>query len=483
MRPDKRFHSRRINFLEDATSCHLDRRERSCGEKSVAKIPPNVGMTTSEGVLGTAQTIPALAVALIVAMLASSIPAGAQFVFGPPVDPSELFEELPLGAVSAPTVRDDQLELFYSTFGDIWRATRTTTANKFSDPRRVTSISTVEYVEESPFLSADGLRVYFARRLAQGSNRSEVMCASRPNLNAPFGVPVALGPDGTNRFVGKLGSLSVDELVVYLEVIRDPKGLSNQTDIAFSTRASAGDRFDGWTYIDSVNTSGQESRPTLSRDGFNLFFSRASQGAPGIIFSSGRDSLEEPFQAPHGVQGVNVSGTSAQDPFLLSNGARLYFVQDDLLVYSNRVLSGAYALEPVTALRGQDFQIPIYVHTSEQDIRVFTFTFFMLNPNAFTFLGVVPNERLGVRSFSATFPIPALLRIDYESATPLKGTGENEEVARLKFHALETATLGTRQYSLSGQGSLNGVSVPGTPSSQIQTQDPTVPARGLLRLR
>jgi hypothetical protein len=410
-------------------------------------------------------------------------PSASQFVFNPPVPPETLFDELPLGTISAPTVRDDQLELYYSTFGDIWRATRSSIFDPYEPPARVPALSTSQRAEESPFLSPDGLRIYFSRRLLPGSNRSEVMCVSRPTLAAPFGAPVSLGPDGNRPFEGKLGSLSADELTVYLEVIRNNKGLTDQTDIAFSTRGSMGDRFGPWTFIPSVNTSDLENRPALSRDGFNLFFSRVFPGASGVIFSAGRDTLEDPFQTPVGVQGVNIGGNSARDPFLIASGARLYFVQNDHLVYSDRVLTGEYALEPVTALRGQDFQIPIYVNTTEQDIRIFNFTFLALSSNAFTFIEAVPNERLGVRSFSVTTPIPAFIRIDYESETPLKGIGENEEVVRFRFHALESATLGTRQYNFSGPGSLNGVSQPGTPSSQIHLQDPAAPTRGLLRLR
>ena len=410
--------------------------------------------------------------------------ASAQFVFTTPVDPEELFDDPPIGNVRSPAVRQDQLELFLEVFGDIHRATRANTTLPFKHPVRVPELSTIDSLEERPFLSSDALRIYFTRRPLSGGGPAQIFRASRQNVTTPFREAVPLGPDGPTPFHGFLGSLSGDERTVYLEYFPESgKGISEQTDIAVATRPNLQSRFGPWTPIESVNTSGLESGPFITRDNRTLFISRVLQGLQGAILSTSRADLGDPFPEPQFVAGVNSGNTSNRDPFVIHPGSRMYFVRDGKLVYSDRVLQATYVLEDGVATRGRELQFPIRMQTRERDASLFEFSFFF-SPAAFEFVGAVPNERLGSTSLSATLATPALLAVTFQAAVPLKGGGVREEVLRVRLRVPEGAPLGNQGVGLAGEIKLNGVPLAEAPTARILIQAPPArPFTSLLQVR
>ena len=410
----------------------------------------------------------------------------AQFVFDSPSDPGDALEIPPLGGVSSPTLTDDEKELYLASTGDIWRSTRTSTGLPFKEAFRNSRLSTVEYIEESPFLSPDGLRIYFTRRESAFTKVREIFVASRPDRESPFGDPVSLGPDGPVPFEGHLGSLTGDELTVFLDVFPSSKekAISDQTDIAVATRPSLNDRFGPWQKLEELNTDDIESSPFITRDGRSIFISRVRTGLPGGILAANRADSTSSFSEPALVKGLNVANKASKDPYLIHPGSRMYFVLDNQLVFSDRILDATYVLEQVTARQGREFWVPVKMQTREKDATLFEFLFFF-TPQSIDWLEeVIPNERLGLIEWYVEPINPSILSVRYQAAHPLRGNGEEEEILTLHFAVKSTAPAGMRQYGLTGTAKLNGVPITPLPTSFIDIQGPPArPFTSILMLR
>lgn len=412
----------------------------------------------------------------------------SQFVFDTPSDPDGVLDPavVPLAGVSSPTLLDDEEELYLASVGNIWRATRSSTTLPFKDPFRNSTLSTDEYIEESPFLSPDGLRIYFTRKENNPTTKvREIFVASRPDTGSDFGDPVSLGPDGTLPFEGRLGSLTGDELTVFLEVLPNAKDkdIADQTDIAVAKRSSIGDRFGPWERVAELNTENNESSPFITRDGLSIFFSRLMPGLPGGILSANRPDSTSPFSEPALVPGLNVANSASEDPYLIFPGSRMYFVLDDDLVYSDRVLEATYILDEATAMKGRDFWIPIKMQTREKDASLFEFNL-SFDPNSIVWLDAIPNERLGFGYGKAELVAQHILSVKYQAKRPLRGNGHTEEILTLRFAVKETASTVDRPYGLSAGASLNGVDITPLPTSVIHILDsPSRPFSSLWMLR
>jgi hypothetical protein len=406
--------------------------------------------------------------------LLSISPVWGQFVFSAPHDTEDTLLSPPVGDILSPTVRFDDREVFFESIGVIYRATRPINNQPFMNTAPVPELVASGFINERPFLSEDGLRLYFTRKATSASTVRTLYCASRPTINSNFNQLVNLGPQGSSPFRGRIGSLTGDELKVYLEVPPPGKGISEETNIMVATRDSIGEPFGQWTLVPGINTDVLETDPQVTSDDRTIFFTRISFGLPGAIYSTSRDSLEEPFPTPVLVQGVNQGNATNRGPFVLPSGGRMYFARDGDLVYSDRILEGTYVLQPATAWIGQEFLLPVKMDTMEQDARNFEFSVFF-NPNRLRYLGVETTDRLGVSTLNAALQTPAILTVQYQSQVPLKGENEPEEVIAIRFAVRKTVTPRFETVAFAGQAFLNGASIDDLPSTQVQIVQP--PAR------
>jgi len=404
--------------------------------------------------------------------------------------PRSVISDPPDAGVSSPTLREDEREVFIESAGDIYRGFRENTGPPFLETIRVPELSTVEFVEESPFLSADGLRIYFTRR-DFGSRVREIWCAEREGFNSPFGEAVSLGPNGTEPLIGNMGSLTGDELKVYFEIIRpvppeSGKQLTEQGDIAAATRNSPSEPFGPWTFVDGVNTLDWERDPFVTRDDNTLVYSRFGpvSGLPGSIFFSSRPEGGGEFPEGDLATGINSGNSASEDPFLAFPGARIYFLQGGNLVTAQRLINAMYILPDVEAPTGSLFFYPIVVTTSEADIFQFDFrlgfdTFFL------DWVGVVSAAGHPGQVLSAGLGLtPAILEVSYRTDEPIPA-GDDTTVLLIKFVLKGIATTGQRgTFRISGDPELNGIPASRPPAGSVlfgQPLDP--PAISLFRVR
>src|SRR5690606_15569429 len=91
-----------------------------------------------------------------------------------------------------PFVTADGLSLyFYATRPegpgdrDLWFATRSESEAEFSAPQQVLGVNGVTY-DHLPWLSDDELTIYYTTEREEGLGRSDIWQATRPNKSEPF---------------------------------------------------------------------------------------------------------------------------------------------------------------------------------------------------------------------------------------------------------------------------------------------------------
>ena len=77
---------------------------------------------------------------------------------------------------------------------DIYFATRDSVDDPFDDPEPVESINTPNNQESSPFVTSDGLTMYFVSNRPGGFGAQDIWAASRPTVEEPFEEATNLGP-------------------------------------------------------------------------------------------------------------------------------------------------------------------------------------------------------------------------------------------------------------------------------------------------
>jgi Tol biopolymer transport system component len=164
---------------------------------------------------------------------------------------------------------------------DLWIATRGTRSDAFQNPALLANINTINR-EDGPWLSPDGLRLYFnSDRSTTTSN--DIYMASRASVSADFGPPTAVaelnGP-GNERDV----TLSHDELEVFFAT-----DVSGNYDVYTATRPDRTAAFSAPVLVTALNTAMDDLGTGLRGDGAVMYFNyntNANTGASDIFAAS-----------------------------------------------------------------------------------------------------------------------------------------------------------------------------------------------------
>jgi RHS repeat-associated protein len=209
---------------------------------------------------------------------------------------------------------------------DIYVATRTSTSVPFGALSSLGPTFNNVYDERSPFLSADGLRLYLTRF---GSSW-DVMVSTRGNVNESFSAYTPMP-------VGGLVNVSHDQ---------DPFFRAGTNELYFASEANHGSVNPNGTrklYVSTWQGGGsfttpvglsvnlatvEDDRPIVSPDGLTLYFASQRPGiggdTSGDIFIAKRNNLTENFGTPTNLYALN---TWVRDfpAGISSNGCTLYF--------------------------------------------------------------------------------------------------------------------------------------------------------------
>jgi hypothetical protein len=224
-----------------------------------------------------------------------------------------------------PAISSDGNVLLFGYTGndeDLYMATMVPGENRTFE--NVTTLGTLNTngSEGTPFLSVDGLTLYFYATRAGGPGDRDLWFAKRDELRADFGEPEqVLGVNGTSY--DHLPWISDDELRIYYTTER--AGGLGHSDIWFATRASKDDPFDNHALVPGINSEFREDAVAFAPDRLTVYFTTDRDTDGNLdIWRATRSSRASNFDDPEVVPGVN-SDSEDTNLALTRDGKRLYF--------------------------------------------------------------------------------------------------------------------------------------------------------------
>jgi len=182
---------------------------------------------------------------------------------------------------------DERLVVLASTRNgaafELFMAARPDATQEFPAPddRHLGNVNTGAADHFDPFLTSDGLRLYLSPVIDQGQ---KIQVASRPDLDADFAAPVAVGGINSDATLDADPAVSPDDRVMVFTSNR-ANGVGG-TDLWYATRPDTQHDFGAPVLIPVVNGPQNEADPMLSADGCTLFFA-SDRGRPTYqIFSA-----------------------------------------------------------------------------------------------------------------------------------------------------------------------------------------------------
>ncbi len=173
------------------------------------------------------------------------------------------------------------------------------------------------HTEQSPYLSADGLTLFFASNRPGGQGGLDLWVCRRGSPDVPFGGAVNLGPRVNTAGAEGAPSLSGDGLT--LAFVRGT-GMGSEVWLARRPTPDA-----GWAEPvpagAGINTRAGEFRPWLAADGLTLTFARGD-----AIWSAARPTADAPFSVarPLGTDRLIFGG-----PAVAADGRTLLLARHD----------------------------------------------------------------------------------------------------------------------------------------------------------
>lgn len=276
-----------------------------------------------------------------------------------------------------PWISSDGLELYFASdrpggYGssDIWKAMRETTDEPWKTPINLGLTINGSYKEEGPTLSADGLSLYFSSTRPGGYGNWDIWVSVRANKSLPWSMPVNLGTPVNSNKDEYAACLSLDGLEMFIceqTVFRPGYG---EGDIYVMTRASVSDPWGEPKSLGStVNSAYFDSGMGISPDRLTLFFGSMRPGGigPQDLYVTTRASIHDPWTTPVNLGvGVNSTGYDAA-PKLSTDGSTLYFISSRFGGY------GGYDLWEVSVFSGPvcgDLNHPYPLSDLNKDCRV-----------------------------------------------------------------------------------------------------------------
>ncbi|MHC4312577.1 MAG: LamG-like jellyroll fold domain-containing protein, partial [Planctomycetota bacterium] len=282
--------------------------------------------------------------------------------------------------------------------GDVWSFTTRAEPNVFTggvwtEPVPLTEVNT-EYGEYSPFLSFDGLSLYFARGMNSSYYYLRIFEATRQQPYGPF-TSVSQVLSSTNQHVfcpwvspdnlrmyyfaqtenpilwqlkvserasvndpwsagsdiselNQLGkvqapTLTADELIIFFDSPDIPG--EGGYDLWMASRPDMNSPFDEVTNLSELNTATNDGGPYVTSDGLTLLF-HSNRNGPYQLFRATRQSLSEPFGNIEHLSAFDTPGGDSVSPNLSSDGSALYFTRQPGVDRSTRDIYVSYLINP-----------------------------------------------------------------------------------------------------------------------------------------
>jgi len=204
-------------------------------------------------------------------------PWGVPVNLGPTVNTS--------GYDITPCISSDGLELYFmsdrpgtSGGGYLWMTKRVTRNDNWGPPVNLPRFFSGGTYENSPAISSDGLDLYLRDG---GHDNSDLWMISRSSVSGPWGQLMNLGPTVNSPVYDSDPSISSDGRMLFFASERWGGGVGGK-DIWVARRATPDDDWGAPVNLGpDVSTPGNERGPSISADGFTLYFQSGRGGGYG----------------------------------------------------------------------------------------------------------------------------------------------------------------------------------------------------------
>ncbi|MBL7186630.1 MAG: PD40 domain-containing protein [Phycisphaerae bacterium] len=276
-----------------------------------------------------------ISLTLVLALCMVAKVAKADFTFGEPINLGPTVNSS--AGDNAPYISADGLALYFHSvrpggYGDkdLWVTTRPTTNDIWTEPVNLGPTVNSSADDNAPCISADGLALYFDSTRPGGYGEGDMWVTTRLTTNDPWTEPVNLGPtvnssDGEGR-----PCISSDGLSLYFNSPRF--GGFGYSDLYMTTRVTVEDEWGPPANLGpTVNAPNNDITPRISADGRLLFFTSSDRpGGFGLtdIWVTRRETINDDWGTPVNL-GPNVN-SSAKEPGLgiSTDGRTIYFYSD-----------------------------------------------------------------------------------------------------------------------------------------------------------
>jgi len=201
----------------------------------------------------------------------------------------------------SPFLSYDGLTLYFSRAGTdtfyyarIYKATRPEPYGPFTSVKEISELNYSGGHVRSPWVSPDNLRMYYIRtEPGPGGGSGRIKLTERDSVDSPWPQPSNISEINTLGDIRGF-ALTEDELTIifYSSDIADGQG---SNDLYIATRTDIDSSFENLRNLSEINTSASEHDPFLSADGLVLYFSSNRGGNVSQLFVASRSFLDEPF--------------------------------------------------------------------------------------------------------------------------------------------------------------------------------------------
>jgi len=203
----------------------------------------------------------------------------------------------------------------------VFEANRDSQDDIFGSPRILNELGSRGNYIASPWISYNGLRLYYAQvEYYQGNWHRFIRMATRENLNSPQFSVAKKFTEIHPYTVDTSPSLTTDELNILWNAY------NSGVIVTYSaSRSSINDSFSNILPVTELDEIGAVD-PYMSADGLSVYFTIAGDNGLSNIWKGGRDSLDAPFGEFKCLSDVvNLDGIYNSFPCISPDGSTLYF--------------------------------------------------------------------------------------------------------------------------------------------------------------
>ena len=203
-------------------------------------------------------------------------------------------------------------------FARIYEAKREEAFGPFTSVNEISELNYSDGHVTGPWISPDNLRVYYNR--TEPGSHWRLKFSERSSINDPW-------PTGNNvselNVLGDLfdPALTVNELIIFFGVWS-----ANQGDLYIGSRPNTSSPFSNIRKLTEINSSFHDGGPYISPDGLTLYF-HSNRNGVSQLFKATRGSLMDPFGETQHLSVFDTPGGHSSWPALSSDGSALYFTR------------------------------------------------------------------------------------------------------------------------------------------------------------